>query len=581
MEGNESSITDSEIKSKLVKSPNVGIHTWSNAEILAEEVIDTIVTDGGFELFHKYLIRKSVPRSADVLTDALVEEMKMCFIPPEQLSTASNWEEEPTPKPNVSDSWVRLQMPGCTNRDILKRKPVKLVRNSDTERRGASSNLIKTKKNGLAAEINQKSYLELGKAIPNTELENRKHKLQWNVLIDEEEEKYRLLKAADEKRKRDLALQIATETAQKEQREKKLISRKEELDRKPHTFDSDGKVLWVNPPNLTKVPKVTEELPYQCRDTGKPEKVQEKKDDNDKDEIKSKKKAKGKGRPKKVVEERKEQEFTDTFTKLTSQQPPIINIIKCTGGVHLGLNGRSKKGPEVTDPVHQMSRAKYDSLALSMDDDLPSSATNEESQQAEMPNREDPVPILENFGRSTEDLPPVKVNAADLPKGEGTIHEFNAAIQQDSEWGLNIESNNKRVEVGAPSTTKNWMMKRNAVGNLGRLPRFHTARLGTGFGGLARCLPQPILGATMGHGLHGGASQQSMSQDNFFFPPSQGLPKREMPRSQKTKQGAITRSSSDFRELGAKLLSLNHKAGMENGRIVTEGRGRLLTGCME
>lgn len=77
--------------------------------------------------------------------------------------------------------------------------------------------------------------------------------------------------------------------------------------------------------------------------------------------------------------------------------------------------------------------------------------------------------------------------------------------------GLPIEHAPLRMGLSAPSTTKDWRAKRNAVGNYGRMPRHHMGLLGSNLSSAtARCFPQPMLGATMGHGLKSG--------DSFYFP---------------------------------------------------------------
>ena len=45
--------------------------------------------------------------------------------------------------------------------------------------------------------------------------------------------------------------------------------------------------------------------------------------------------------------------------------------------------------------------------------------------------------------------------------------------------------------VKAPPTTKDWRLKADAIGNLGKLPRHHKSPYGTtAYGGFSRCLPQ-------------------------------------------------------------------------------------------
>lgn len=207
-----------------------------------------------------------------------------------------------------------------------------------------------------------------------------------------------------------------------------------------------------------------------------------------------------------------------------------------------------------------MSRQKYEGIVKS-DTESHGEVKKDEPDEPTPEWKEPEVP---------DELPPVKARISDFPKGSGKVHDFNVALAQDPLWGMNRPTDEpKKTHTSAPQTTKNWSMKRNAVGNLGRLPRHHSAMLGTGYGGFSRCLPQPVIGATMGHGL--------AAMDEFFFPPNERLPKKEMPRVQKSQfQSYMARSSTGFRELDMKLARMDRKARLVDGSIKSEERGRLL-----
>jgi hypothetical protein len=68
-------------------------------------------------------------------------------------------------------------------------------------------------------------------------------------------------------------------------------------------------------------------------------------------------------------------------------------------------------------------------------------------------------------------------------------------------WGKNppiLDQDLRKSTAPSPSAVHDWAQKREAVGNLGMHPRDRVAELGSTSGWR---LPQPPLGATMGHGL--------------------------------------------------------------------------------
>lgn len=103
-----------------------------------------------------------------------------------------------------------------------------------------------------------------------------------------------------------------------------------------------------------------------------------------------------------------------------------------------------------------------------------------------------------------------------------------------------------------PTTTKDWRAKHFAVGNLGRFPRHHMGLLGSGHGS-ARCFPQPVFGATMGHGL-------STATDTFFFPELEGVgggPQLDPQQQQQQQQQRLStaRSTTSMGGMGSRGAS--------------------------
>lgn len=541
---------------------------FASSEVASEGILKEIITRGGETIFDNFLSKEAFANAAEVTCDALVAHLRMCFVAHDSdpQFADDSWREEARPRKNEIDSWSRqcvaVETLGMRERNVD--KPVKNTRMSTVS--SPASRAVDRKK---------EAEKDKGKKDTGKDEDDRRTKIAIPVVReDEEEARCRELKLVEERQAKDEKYRQEEEVRLKEEKKLKQKLLLEEMDKRPHTFDSDGNLMWITAPNIPKLPKTTQEFPFKCTDVASAAEIKEV---DPKEEKKKDSRSSRSNRPKsrtgkspKISPKAKARpnQFTDTFTRLTSEQPPIIDTMQCTSGVMLGSEGRIKKGPAAADPSNQMSRSSYEAIVTEEQQlfrgDRQAISRGEEEKADAPPEFRPP--------EAADELPPVRVNTADLPKGMGSVYDFNAALVDDPTWGANpteVDEQKQLPMTSAPSTTKNWSMKRNAIGNLGRLPRHHIAGLGTGYGGSSRCLPQPVIGATMGHGLS--------STDSFFFPPKDKLPKKEIPRVQKQPLNTyMSKSSSDFRELGQKLGRLNRKAGLADGAIRSESRSRLL-----
>mmetsp|Transcript_40050 Transcript_40050/g.85796 ORF Transcript_40050/g.85796 Transcript_40050/m.85796 type:complete len:123 (+) Transcript_40050:83-451(+) len=58
-----------------------GFDPFSAAERAAEEAIEGILIEGGEALYSRYIEQKSFCYAADVISNLLVQELRMCFVP--------------------------------------------------------------------------------------------------------------------------------------------------------------------------------------------------------------------------------------------------------------------------------------------------------------------------------------------------------------------------------------------------------------------------------------------------------------------------------------------------------------------
>merc|ERR1719281_1948907 len=95
------------------------------------------------------------------------------------------------------------------------------------------------------------------------------------------------------------------------------------------------------------------------------------------------------------------------------------------------------------------------------------------------------------------------------PKAAVDQDDFNALIAK-GEFPDASGSPGKQSQARPPPISHSMKLKRDAIGNLGKVPRDRIVGLGSATG---RRQPQPPLGAVMGHGLYGDGEA-----GEFYFP---------------------------------------------------------------
>merc|ERR1719420_482236 len=87
--------------------------------------------------------------------------------------------------------------------------------------------------------------------------------------------------------------------------------------------------------------------------------------------------------------------------------------------------------------------------------------------------------------------------------------EFNATIAKGGEIHPSGSPGKALNQARPPPISHSMKLKRDAIGNLGKVPRDRIV----GLGSMGRRQPQPPLGAVMGHGLYGDGEA-----GEFYFP---------------------------------------------------------------
>lgn len=524
------------------------------AEDAVGAVIETILSDGGLLLWQRYLERKAFVFASSSISEALVSQLIMHFVPHDEGEPLSDgWVIEDEPEPNSIDSWARMHLPVRR----LPRNDESAAQGKDTSKWRVSSSDSR-RQQMKARSSDSRGKIPAGKSGRNDKSESRSSGIPDDSVLDEAEERLREAKAQEEARRREKEKRLKESEKTKEEERKKVQQLHEEMAKRAHTFDTEGNLIWVEELKLERLPKVQEVFGFAVK---KDLKVSGREFDGTKSSVglsappspespKSQNKRAGLRKSQTLgdKQDRKHHdhsEFSDFFSKLQHGQPPILETMAVQPGVSLESMGKRKAGPvDVHSADHHMSRREYVQLAeqeLAMDGNgrsPVSAAMMAEARSAQQnsswssPTRANDSRLEENpsTGGAAADGPGANGGGASLPPvpmgrsasavalgGGGTGYPAGGGRSAQKPPTQSGEKTTAQHDPPAPSpATRN--RKFEAVGHLGRPPRYHAPRLGAPFGmGSA----QPPLGATMGHGLirHG-----SLKEAYFFPSPTPDLP---------------------------------------------------------
>jgi len=519
------------------------------AEDAVAGAIDAILAEGGYTLWQKYLQRKAFLFSAESATETLVTHLQMCFVAhdPGEVDADEDWDLEEEPEPGEIDSWARMHL---TVRRPPRREDI-MTDNTSTSGKSKVSDAFRRAQT-MRSRVSDARGRAGKTGVRTDKTGDRAFSIQEEFNIDEEEEQLRDAKAQEEAKKREKENKARLLERSKEDERKRVQALHEEMARRPHTFSTDGEILWVEELKLDRLPKVQEIFPYgikkdpRSRDlplemTGSKTQPTAQAGQNGQG------KAGRSGGPRRRARFDRssktgdgEQEFTDGFSKLQYGQPPILETMVVRSGVLLESCGKSKLGPQQDNPNRVMSRKEYVALAerevgMEPQFSMQGSDTNPGS-----PTGSDGSPIPSQAASGQAGSGAVATGGRDvddkddvlplLGHGRGmTGSGASRGLAQSSGYG---QSNNGLGGSSGPgagdSKGSKFQMapqapalhvrskKMEAVGHLGRLPRLHVAPLGGSYGFSA----QPPLGATMGHGL----VRSTSSKESYFFPSSKTEP---------------------------------------------------------
>jgi hypothetical protein len=493
------------------------------AEELVVGLIDDILTEGGHMLWQKYLQRKAFPFAAETAADNIVSNLKMHFVPHDTgEAVEEDWVLEDEPCPGVVDSWARMHL------DVRRPKQNQTESLPKANRDGRRLQTMRTRVSALRGTTDKLDKPKDEKSFP----------LKEEVQIDEEEEKLRNARQEEEARRRERENKIRANEKAKELEAQRVQALHEEMAKKPHNFDSEGGLIWVEEIKFDRLPKVQEVFGFNVRK----DKNERRKDDPQVPTPKAKQQPQR--RRLRFGDSRRgaaEDDFPDGFSKLQHGQPPILETMVVKAGVVLDVYGKSKAGPAISagggmsrkDYVNWTEKEiAYEAQFASTSDPSadapgggvgpdgfptpvgsPPASRGMQRQESSGSKAQASLNLSETAEAATlgDTLPPIgRSQNSRATGGRGSSSQGTRGSGNVGKQGQG-DGETKQTQMAPPAPSQYVRSKKmEAVGHLGRPPRLHVAPLGGPYGAVA----QPPLGATMGHGLVRHASMK----ESYFFP---------------------------------------------------------------
>merc|ERR1719171_2204063 len=300
---------------------------WSKfvaAENCADAGVDAIVTACGQALYEKYLSDKAYKFAAQTATDIMVAHLRMCFVqhdPGDMDAGDEEWRIEAEVPCSSLDSWCRRVVPVESRlQKPPKEEPKKKARRSPKK----------------------KGPVEEEKEDPNKKKTQELKPVKLPKPIREEDEYEDILRRhflSVEKRKKEAEEERKKREAEEMELQRQNEKFREELATREITYDSKGTIIFVDQrPNAAKLPPSIVPTGY---------KMQQEKEEAPPPAPKKKGAGGGMTRRAKPKKPRKPKsssapEFPDSFSRLTTLQPPAYEIMDLVAGSELEELSKAK-----------------------------------------------------------------------------------------------------------------------------------------------------------------------------------------------------------------------------------------------
>ena len=444
--------------------------------VVAQEIIDEIVSIGGTILFENCLLRRSIPHSVDLILKPIISVVELMFIRREPVETDAV-EEDQEPAPSSIDAWARNQV-----RTIAKiTKPQsELLTESDRKListlRSKRSNQRLVNKTGKVSKI-IKNIIE--HPTINEQITPIPEKI---AEVDEEIEEMR-------KRKELSANKIRAEREREmnmmmmdEELNRKLEKQADELKDKQITFDCTGKVIFVSKPELGDIFKMSTPLRFSSLEPVS--------------ESKSQKFIRKKGYQMNSMKKpaKSQAEERAWVRNIITRAPPLLDNIELSPNVTLNEGQVTKLPPK--DKNFKMTRKKYFSNISNSTKSANRSFVNSEKSDFKSFNEGkdifESIPVYENLNEDDNEVefePPRQAKSispiSKIPHGRVvnyfTTHNltpcspqdyFNLQILNTQLWGMNPPIKTPKVVQRKPIKVGPKEM-RELFGNIVKKPKDH------------------------------------------------------------------------------------------------------------
>ncbi|OMJ74494.1 hypothetical protein SteCoe_26572 [Stentor coeruleus] len=423
------------------------------AEIVAHEIIDSILNEGAEDLYSKYISEKSKPFSIHSTTDILLVITELHFLRHEVVKNI-NWLEVSEPKCCAIDNWARSAIP-LQKRYVIP-EPEPLL----TQPESKSFKSHKSGRSSLSALTRRQNLTKKDKLVEENPIEEAPQPFPIpinKILITEEEEQLRIKKENEFKRKFDEAERARKLKEELEEKEKRLKKEAAEMRKKLFTYDTSGNIIFISQLKYDTIPKLISEVDYKH--------IENKHGDN----LPPNTAAVGKRAP--HVEEvnrlktapMREQEWV---RNMTSVQPSIFDTIKLNPGVTLA-EGIRVKYPYTMNSASQKTLTRKDYLNITNPSKVPASSnismdkkSNVSSMESflknsklgsrrdileEIPDYEDVVALIEESEEIKRQVPKTERGNGKITffgpgfeyTEETSLNKFNAEILKNKNWGIN------------------------------------------------------------------------------------------------------------------------------------------------
>jgi len=546
-------------------------------------------------LSHKERLEASIAMAAGAAEENAVSHLMMCFVPHDEGEDFNeDWQLDSEPCSANIDRWAPMCIPKVGS--ALARAPGRVARSRFAQSKQPTLESQIPDAPGLARQTSgqqasQRSVSKRGQ----TGAKSRNARMscvytEKTVLYDAVEEQMRARKHANDlarqQQEREAKMKAESEEAERVANIKFFT---EEASKGPCTWDSEGNVIWVNPPNVEELPEFQASSDFNIPYNDQEGRARVTSAMGPKEAAGMSQRAAARQRRTRSTRStvagawrhtqcrRASWVFTDSFHRPEYLQPPLTETMEVQSGVTLHCKGEEKAGPAASESGSGMRWAEYKTMASGGSRRASSASASRARREAPaspagaVPEANVLLAAMARPASATRPAPAVLQGGA--PSGpRSTVNQPRGSVKGLRDGPPEAVEPPAALSAAAPAATSPdgtdgaprqapkappmSLRSKSAEASLGRVPRAprcRAAQSGSPHSG-GKAQPQPPLGATMGHGLHCTGDPQ----EHFFFPATSNQQRgkasrpasaaKSTPKGSKPSEGRLqhTRSAPQF-----------------------------------